>query len=225
MAPGAKPSTSSTGIWTSAQAYALAMICLAVGLVLGYLFRGSASPAPAASSPEQQTAGTPPAGMSSPGPATIPGSTPSQPAMSAQQVQQAAQPMLETLKQNPNDVETLTKLGNLYYDAQQFDKAVEYYGKVLGANPRNVNVRTDMGTAYWYMNNPDRAISEFEKSLSYEPTHPQTLFNLGMVKWQGKKDAKGAVEAWEKLLKMNPAYPEKDRVQTLISQAKEHGNR
>ncbi len=225
MSPAVKTSTNSSGTWTSGQAYALAMICLAVGLVLGYLFRGSASPAPAPSVPEQQTASAPPAGMNSPGPATLPGSTPGQPAMSSQQVQQAAQPLLDTLKQNPNDLETLTKLGNLYYDAQQFDKAVEYYAKVLNANPSDVNVRTDMGTAYWYMHNPDRAIAEFQKSLSYQPTHPQTLFNLGMVKWQGKKDPKGAVEAWQKLLQTNPNYPDKDKVQTLIAQAKEHGSR
>ena len=31
--------------WTSAQAYILAVFCLVLGVALGYLFRGSASPA------------------------------------------------------------------------------------------------------------------------------------------------------------------------------------
>jgi cytochrome c-type biogenesis protein CcmH/NrfG len=41
--------------------------------------------------------------------------------------------------------------------------------------------------------------------------------------WQGKKDPKGAVVAWEKLLQTNPDYPQKDQVQMLIERAKMHG--
>ncbi len=49
-----------------------------------------------------------------------------------------------------------------------------------------------------------------------------TLFNMGVVKWQGKGDPKGAVAAWEQLLKTNPDYPEKARVLELIERAKQH---
>lgn len=165
-----------------------------------------------------------PAGM--PGPAAIPGSVPTQqPKVTADMLQAAAQPMLDALKRNPNDTETLTKLGNLYYDAQQFPQAVEYYGKVVAQQPSNVNVRTDMATAYWYMGDADRALGEFQKSLSYQPNHPQTLFNMGIVKWQGKKDPKGAVAAWEKLLQTNPNYDQRSTVETYIAQAKQHASR
>jgi len=64
-------------------------------------------------------------------------------------------------------------------------------------------VRTDLGTAYWYTGNADKAIASFEQALAIRPNHPGTLFNLGIVKWQGKKDPKGAVVAWEKLLQTN----------------------
>ena len=43
------------------------------------------------------------------------------------------------------------------------------------------------------------------------------------MKWQGKKDPKGAIVAWEKLLQTNPDYPQKDQVQMLIERAKMHG--
>ena len=62
-------------------------------------------------------------------------------------------------------------------------------------------MRTDLGTAYWYTGDADKAIASFEKALAIRPNHPDTLFNLGIVKWQGKKDPKGAVVAWEKLLR------------------------
>jgi tetratricopeptide (TPR) repeat protein len=79
-----------------------------------------------------------------------------------------------------------------------------------------------MGTAMFYMGDSDKALAEFEKSLSYRPNHPNTLFNMGIVKWQGKKDVKGAVAAWEQLLKANPGYPERQKVEELLGKAKEH---
>jgi cytochrome c-type biogenesis protein CcmH/NrfG len=59
-------------------------------------------------------------------------------------------------------------------------------------------------------------------SLSSEPNKPDTLFNLGVVKWQGKKDAPGAIAAWQKLLDTNPGYENKEKVLQLIAQAKGH---
>jgi tetratricopeptide (TPR) repeat protein len=76
-----------------------------------------------------------------------------------------------------------------------------------------------------YSGNADKALSELQTSLKYKPGHPQTLFNLGWVRWQGKADPKGAVEAWQQLLKANPDYPQKDQVEKYIAKAKEHSSR
>ena len=195
---------------TGAQAYLLAAFCLVLGVALGYLFRGSASPAaqPAASVAVQPDNGSPKQG-----------------AEAQAAVAQAAAPYLEAVKQNPNDYDSLVKLGNLFYDGQQFPNAVQYYERALAIHPENADVRTDMGTAYWYAGNADKAVDAMEISLKYRPGHPQTLFNLGWVRWQGKGDPKGAIEAWQQLLKANPDYPQKQQVEQYIAKAKEHAAR
>ncbi|HEU5453051.1 MAG TPA: tetratricopeptide repeat protein [Terriglobales bacterium] len=204
--------------WSSVQAYSLAVVCLLLGVAVGYFLRGSAAPAVTAAAAETAQA---PAGMT---PGQIPGVGGSG-AMTPQMIDQSAQPMIEALKQNPNDVATLAKLGNLYYDSQLYQKAIEYYGHILKIQPENVDVRTDMGTAMFYLGDTDGALKEFDRSLSYNPAHPGTLFNMGVVKWQGKKDPAGAIKAWETLLSKNPNYPEKDKVQQLITHAKDHSTR
>jgi cytochrome c-type biogenesis protein CcmH/NrfG len=196
--------------WTSTQAYALAVFCLLLGVALGYLFRGSASPAPATAATVPQASGPQ---------AQQPGSN----AQAA--VAQAAAPLLDAVKQNPQDYDSLVQLGNLFYDAQQYPSAIQYYERALAIHPENPDVRTDMGTAYWYTGNADKAIAAMEVSLKYGPGHPQTLFNLGWIRWQGKADPKGAVEAREKLLKMNPDYPQRKQVEQDIAKAKEHSAR
>lgn len=197
--------------WTSTQAYLLAAFCLLLGVALGYLFRGSASPAASAAAAATTQQGS--------------AAQAQQPAGAQAAVEQAAASLLEAVNRNPNDFDTLVKLGNVYYDGQQFANAIQYYERALALHPENVDVRTDMGTAYWYSGNADKALSELQTSLKYKPGHPQTLFNLGWVRWQGKADPTGAVEAWQQLLKANPDYPQKDQVEKYIAKAREHASR
>jgi len=196
--------------WSGTQAYLLAAFCLLLGVALGYLFRGSASTvAPAAASPGMQQA----SGLQQ------------QPTAAAQAAMAQAAPLLEAVKKDPNDYDSLVKLGDVLYDGQQFASAIGYYERALAIHPENPDVRTDMGTAYWYTGNADKALEAMQISLKYRPGHPQTLFNIGWVRWQGKADPKGAIEAWQQLLKANPDYPQKQQVEQYIAKAKEHASR
>ena len=212
--------------FTSVQAYTLAVITLAIGIAVGYFARGSA---PASAPDETAKAASAPAGMGggAMGGAQLPGigtTQQQQQAPSPEMIAKAAVPLLAQLKSNPNDFDTIVKLGNLYYDSQAYPQAIEYYEKAVSIQPNNPDVRTDLGTAYWYTGNADQAIASFEKALAIRPNYPSALFNLGIVKWQGKKDPTAAVVVWEKLLQTNPDYPQKDQVQMLIERAKMHAS-
>lgn len=206
--------TSHSRPWTDIQAYLLAVFCLALGVALGYLFRGSASPAAAT----VQAAAS--AGSSMPqGQAAQPQVTPEQ---QKAMLDQAVAPLLATLKTSPDDLNTIVQLANLYYDGQQYPEAVEYYQLAVKSQPTSADLLTDLGTSKWYMGDADGAIAEFQTALKYKPDHPGTLFNLGIVRWQGKLDPKGAVQAWEELLRLNPNYPQRQEVQEYIDRAKQH---
>ena len=192
------------GTWTNGQVYVLALVCLLSGLLRGYLFRGSS---PAQPEPSTVAAAGAPAGRTE-----MP---------SADALATMAAPQLAKLKSNPNDVDALIQLGNLYYDHQVFDQAIEYYRRGLELRPDDVNVRSDMATAYWYLGKPESAVQEYEKALKIDPKHANTLFNLGVVKWQGLKDPKGAIAVWKKLLELNPDYPDRQKVEVLIKHAQE----
>ena len=203
--------------WTSTQAYAFAVICLLLGTAAGYLVRGPSSSV----SPPAAVTGT------SVGMGTTTGATAQQqptPEQMAQMANKQVEPLLQQLKTHPNDPALLAKVGNVYFDGQQFDQAISYYQKALNINPQSVEVRSDMATCYWYKNDANSAIHEYEKSLEYNPKHAPTLFNLGIVRWQGKNDPKGAVEAWQRLIDTNPNYEEKARVLELISRARQHAS-
>ena len=202
--------TSISGRWTSAQAYMLSVICLLVGVAVGYLVRGSA--------PSAVNAQLQPAGMTN--------STGQQQQPTPEQLRQMAetqaQPLLAQLKDNPNNASLLYQIGNLYYDAQQYPDAVKYYQDALRINPKETNVRTDLGTAYHLMGQPDQAIKEYDEVLKVDSKHANALFNEGMVKWQDKMDMNGAIADWKRLLETNPDFPQRERVQQMIAQVQQH---
>jgi len=111
--------------WPSIQAYSLAAICLLVGVAMGYLGRGGAAPknrvAPASTASTQAPAMPGQVPPNHPPMEQMPGGAPggaSQGAMRQpapeemkRMAAKAVAPLLEQLKQNPNDAELQTKIG------------------------------------------------------------------------------------------------------------------
>lgn len=199
-----EPSTesSSGSAWQAKQVYAMAAVCLVVGLAIGYLFRGSQSPAPPALANVQPSA---PAGMG--------GQAPSLDQMKKMADTKAA-PLLEKLKSDPANPDLLIQVGKIYQATHQFKEAAGYYDKALQTDPKNVATRTELASSLYYNGDVDGAISQLQTALQYDPKDVNSQFNLGMIKWQGKQDAKGALAAWQQLLKSNPQLSD-DRKATV----------
>jgi len=207
--------TKTSDTWTRTQTFAFAAICLFLGICAGWLLRASLE----RSNPVSATAASAPGTALSTNLSTV--VAPSSPAQFPQTADTQVAPLLEKLKSDPKNADLLAQIGNTYYDAKQYPGAIDYYQRSLKSQPSNASVRTDLGTAYWYNGDPGTAISELNEALTYQPNKPDTLFNLGIVKWQGKKDSDGAIAAWEKLPTTSPNYENRERVQTLIAQARQ----
>lgn len=175
------------------------------GIIVGYLIATQQGVSASASAPVPTAVAT-----------TAPAPAANGPAINEQELQAYR----DILKNDPKNARAATELGNRLYDAGRYTEAITYYRQALANDPKNIAVSTDLATAIWYSGDADAAIAQFQQSLAIDPTHAQTLFNMGIVKSQGKHDAKGAVEAWEKLLASNPGYHEAERVRRMLSDAK-----
>lgn len=207
--------SNSSAVWQPWQAYVMAVICLLIGVVVGYLVRGSA-PLASAPAPQQAVA-----------PAAAAGDTQQTPSLDdmKRMADKQAEPLLEKLKTDPKNADLLNQVGNIYRMTHQFQLAASYYQKSLDANPANVGPRTDLASCLYYEGDVDGAIAQLEKSLTYDPKHAGTLLNLGLIRWKGKGDTAGAIAAWNQLLKSNPGFKDKDVVEKLIAEAKTHGDK
>ncbi|PYX87259.1 MAG: hypothetical protein DMG68_12380 [Acidobacteria bacterium] len=199
--------------WRPASAYMMAVFCLVLGGMVGYLLRGSTVPAPAiaAHSGENLTAST----------ATIP-QTPSLDDMKHMADKQA-EPVLGKLKGDPKNPELLIQVGAIYQATHRFKEAAEYYEQSLEIKPGNVGIRTQAATCLYYAGDINGALSELQRSLQDDPRNANALFNLGVIKWRGKQDGRGALKAWQKLLDSNPKLEaqKKADVRKLMTQVRQ----
>jgi cytochrome c-type biogenesis protein CcmH/NrfG len=221
MVDESRPAVTESG-WQAKHAYAMAVVCLLLGLLAGYLLRGSES---------SKTAGTPAAGTDAAGAAAAPTpmGAPTQQMPTLEQMKRmadkAAEPLLTKLQSDPKNAALLAQIGKVYESAHQFKEAADYYGKSLEIDPTSAANRTAMASCLYYNGDADGAIAQLEESLKSHPKDANSLFNLGMIKWKGKNDAPGAAAAWEQLLKSNPSLEadKKAQVEKLLADVRQQG--
>jgi len=192
------------------------MVCLALGIGVGYLGRGSIR-----DSAHAVTGGSAPLR-----PPSVTGLGQTQgPSLEElkHMADKKAEPLLEQLKTQPDNAAVLGEVAHIYFTAHQFNEAQSYYEKSLQADPKNVGVRADLASCLFYAGEADKAIATLEEALRYDPHSAQVLFNLGMIRWKAKDDSAGAITLWQRLLTTNPNLPESRRkaVENVIAEARQ----
>jgi cytochrome c-type biogenesis protein CcmH/NrfG len=193
-------------LWSNTQAYAMAVVCLLLGVVSGYLLNP----------PRRTTASVPPAPQ-----AVGTANAPPTPEQIKHMGDKIAAPLLASLQKDPNNADLLDQLGSVYFRTSQFPLAVDYYARSAKAKP-NADTFVSLSNAQFYAGSADQAIDTLNQALKLDPKSASALFNLGMLRWQSKNDPKGAIEAWQQLLKTNPNHPRRAQVEEMIAKAREH---
>src|SRR6185437_1388320 len=174
----------------------IAALCLAAGLAAGFVARGFRMPLA-------------PVLKASPHPAGG-GHMLSLAEMKEIADRQAA-PLLDKLKSDPNNATLLGQVGTVYHTTHQFAQAAAYYQRAVNAAPKDVALRTKLAASLYRGGDADAALEVLTQAQAIDGKDANTLFNIGMIKWQGKGDARGALAAWQRLLKTNPKMSKERR--------------
>jgi len=196
--------------WGPKAVYGMAIVCLLLGLAVGYLLRGSQSTAPLTSSNAPTT-------TEANGAETIQ-RMPTLEQMKAM-ADRKVDPLLKQLKNEPRNKELLIQIASYYKSAHQFKDAAAYLSRAAELDPKNTAIRTERATCLYFDGDIDGALSALQESLHQSPTDANALFNLGLIRWKGKKDAAGAIAAWKELLKTHPNLDKKPLVEHMIAEA------
>jgi tetratricopeptide (TPR) repeat protein len=145
---------------------------------------------------------------------------PGPPSVSPAEVASKVQTLKDIVKKDPKNLPAWVELGNLYFDSDQPKEAIEAYSQYLAMKPGNPDVRTDMGIMYRKLGEIDRALDEFRKAAQSDPKHVNSRYNTGIVLLHDKQDIKGAIQAWEEYLKVDPKSERAGRVRAQMDNLK-----
>ncbi len=110
----------------------------------------------------------------------------------------------QQVRQEPQNVDAWTHLGNLYFDTDQPGKAVEAYEKALAIKPDQPDVLVDCGVMYRELKQYDKALEYFRKAILLNPRHEFALFNSGIVLYHDMNRQEDGLNAWRELVRANP---------------------
>ncbi len=109
------------------------------------------------------------------------------------------------LRENPNDVDALYHLADLYDRNGQYKEAIEAYGKVVKLKPDMGYAYYKIGTAYDRLNRHAEAVNAFKKTIKYMPGYAPLYNNMGVA--YGKLGKTGeAIAALQKAIKLRTRY-------------------
>jgi len=109
------------------------------------------------------------------------------------------------LKENPNDVDALFHLADLYERNAQYKEAIETYTKALKFKPEAGYIYFKMGTAYDRINQPAEAVKAFQSALKYMPSYAVAYNNMGVAYGKLNKPDE-EITALNKAIKIRPKY-------------------
>jgi cytochrome c-type biogenesis protein CcmH/NrfG len=119
-------------------------------------------------------------------------------------VQQQIAQLSAVLQSNPNDLQTLISLGDLYLNTNNIRDAYQIFLRAEKVDPENVHVLSDLGGIYQQVGSHDKALDAYQRAYRIDPGHGSLLLNMALIYSRHKGDTAKALELLEQFLAGNP---------------------
>jgi tetratricopeptide (TPR) repeat protein len=107
---------------------------------------------------------------------------------------------------DPEDLECLSMLGDVYTEQGNFEEAIKTYHYILGIEPNNAECHNYLGYLLWQMDKNDEAIVAYNKALALKPENPIAYNNLGVIYLDEKCQLEMALQMFETAHQQKPDY-------------------
>lgn len=110
------------------------------------------------------------------------------------------------LNYDPNSVEALIAIAEIYYDKGNFDAAIASYKKALSFETENAQAYCNLGFVYWEKNEVREAINNYQRAIAIYPEYDIAYNNLGVAYLDGLTKPELGLAMFELAIKNNPNY-------------------
>jgi tetratricopeptide (TPR) repeat protein len=124
-------------------------------------------------------------------------------ALMARDFNLAARLYKQLLRDDPDNIEFLNKLGELYMKSGRDDQALPIYKRIGELNRDDAKPYITMGGIYRRLKRYEESIAVLEQALAADGTNPQISYNLGFT-YKSMGDYEDAINCFEDAIDMNP---------------------
>ncbi|MFO7716995.1 MAG: tetratricopeptide repeat protein [Thermodesulfobacteriota bacterium] len=89
--------------------------------------------------------------------------------------------LMEQLRENPEDVNILSRLAISFSQMEAWERAASFWQRVLDQEPNNMRALQGMAMASFRMQDFETAVTYLQKALEQEPDSFRTHYNLAIV--------------------------------------------
>ena len=172
---------------------------LAIGLLLGFGLQTLLENRPNAKGAESGATPT-----SIPAPAGPPAPTQVAGGGAAPMIQEI-NALKQRVQDNPNDLESLIRLGTIYGRAGMWERADKILDQAADVHPDNPVLQRSLAEMYHDVERWDRAIAFYERTLALTPEDPDVLSNLGTV-YKSIRNFDRALELYAEANRLDPNH-------------------
>jgi tetratricopeptide (TPR) repeat protein len=127
--------------------------------------------------------------------------------------------LMETLNENPEDIETLLALGNEYYNGQEFETAANWFDKVLAVDPEHVEGLLARGAVSFNLGDSANAEKLWKQVVGIDPDNVEAHYDLGFLYLNSATpDWEGVRSEWNKVIELDPGSDLAQTVQAHLDQ-------
>ena len=113
--------------------------------------------------------------------------------------------LMMNLQGNPNDVNTLLQIAEIFMSAEEWGRAESFIQKAMVSAPKNGDARIFYAITRFQQNDPQGAATALEELLSFSPDEPVAMFNLATIYKHNLDKKDQATKIFKEILKSNKA--------------------
>ena len=139
----------------------------------------------------------------------------------------ASTPVLDTaavaadmakLQANPNDIDALQDLANLYYAVGDYPTATTWLDKILTIDPKNIAALLGYGAAAYNQDDNATAEAKWKAVVAIDPKNIEAHYDLGFLYFsQTPANIPGVKAEWNAVLALNPDADLKSYIQAHLA--------
>jgi hypothetical protein len=121
------------------------------------------------------------------------------------EVMQTLQNLKSTVEKNPNDLQALTQLGDMYFDAGKYEESRGWYERAASVNPKDPQLVTALGLTELNLGKPQVALERCRQALAIDPKFwPAAAYSvIAAVEMGDKTTARSSLDS---LRTLNPGF-------------------